>query len=73
MAGSDKTEAVLALVRAIHLSPLQIKMTGGGVLLGKKENPIPCCWCLREPWQELSWSFGEAARRSSIGLMGKAK
>ena len=36
-----KTEAVPALVRAIHLSPLQIKMTDGGIPLGKERELDP--------------------------------
>ena len=36
-----KTEAVPALVRAIHLSPLQIKMTEGGVPLRKERELDP--------------------------------
>ena len=36
-----KTEAVPALVRAIHLSPLQIKMTDGGIPLGNERELDP--------------------------------
>ena len=36
-----KTEAVPALVRAIHLSPLQIKMTDGGIPLTKERELDP--------------------------------